>query len=144
MAPPGAGAPEVVVVPGWHTRAVGVYRSANKTVFSAKYHVIWCWKYRRPVLVGGVEERLQEIMGEVGGWVIEVEDHMHRLVEVPAVPFSKLVQLLEGRSSRLGRREFPAWRRMPSLWSPAWLVSIVGGAPLGVVGRSVENQKRVA
>ncbi len=41
------------------------YRSANKTVFSAKYHVVWCPKYRRKVLVGRVETRPKEIIGEV-------------------------------------------------------------------------------
>lgn len=129
-----------------------MYRSANKTVFSAKNHVIWCPKYRGRVLVGRVETRLKEIIGEVvgelGGGVIEVEvmaDHVHLLVEVPpAVPLSKRVQLLKGRSWRLGRREFPALRRLPVLWSPSWFVSTVGGAPLGVVRRDVEHQKRAA
>jgi putative transposase len=131
---------------------VGGYRSSNRAVFSAKYHLIWCPKYRRGVLVGRVEERLKEIIGQVvgeaGGTVIEVEvmpDHVHLLVEFPpAVPFSKLVQLLKGRSSRLLRAEFPALRRMAVLWSPSWFVSTVGGAPLEVVRRDVENQKRAA
>ena len=34
------------------------YRSSNKTVYSAKYHLIWCPKYRRRVLISAVEERL--------------------------------------------------------------------------------------
>jgi REP element-mobilizing transposase RayT len=33
------------------------YRSANKTVFSAKYDFVWWPKYRREVLVGPVAER---------------------------------------------------------------------------------------
>jgi putative transposase len=131
---------------------VGGYRSSNKTVFSAKYHLIWCSKYRRWVLVGRVGVRLKEIIGQVvgeaGGTVIEVEvmpDHVHLLVEFPpAVPLSKLVQLLKGRSSRLLRGEFPALGRMAVLWSPSWFVSTVGGAPLEVVRRDVENQKRAA
>jgi len=36
------------------------YRRTNKTVYSAKYHLIWCPKYRRRVLVGQVETRLNE------------------------------------------------------------------------------------
>jgi putative transposase len=32
-------------------------------------------------------------------------------------------------------------RRLAVLWSPSWLVSTVGGAPLEVVCRYVENQK---
>lgn len=35
------------------------YRSTNKGVYSAKYHVIWCPKYRRWVIGGRVESRLK-------------------------------------------------------------------------------------
>lgn len=41
------------------------YRSTNKTVYSAKYHLIWCPKYRRRVLVAAVKSRLPEVIGEV-------------------------------------------------------------------------------
>ncbi|MGH9065760.1 MAG: IS200/IS605 family transposase [Acidimicrobiales bacterium] len=98
------------------------YRSTKKTVCSAEYHVIWCPEYRRQVLVGRVEVRLEEIIaevvGEVGGQVIELEvmpDHVHLLVELP-----------------------------PTLWSPSWLVSTVGGAPLEVVRRYARNQEAAA
>ena len=128
------------------------YRSTNKAVYSAKFHLIWCPRYPKPVLVGTVAARLVEIIAgmvaEVGGQVIEVEvvpDHVHLLVEVPpTVPLSKLVQSLKGRSSRLLRQELPELRRLPALWSPSWFVSTVGGAPLEVVRRYVENQKKVA
>ena len=51
------------------------------------------------------------------------------------------MRLVKGRSSRLLRGEFPCLRRLPVLWSPSWFVSTVGGAPLAVVRRYVENQK---
>ena len=128
------------------------YRSTRKAVFSVKYHVIWCPKHRRRVLGGAVEVRLKQIINEVvaefGGMVIEVEtmpDHVHLLVEVPPqVAVSKLVQILKGRSSRRLRQEFPHLAPMKCLWSPSWFVSTVGGAPLEVVRRYVENQKLAA
>lgn len=128
------------------------YRSTNKVVYSAKYQVIWCPKYRRRVLGGKIEVRLKQIVGEVveevGGEVIEVEvmpDHVHLLMEVPpTVHMSELVQQLKGRSSRRLRQEFPHLKRLPALWSPSWFISTVGGAPLEVVRRYVENQKLAA
>ena len=148
---PGGVATRMVVSPSCDDVFVG-YRSTNKTVYSAKYHIIWCPKYRHSVLAGRVEVRLKEIIFEVideaGGEVIEVEvmpDHVHLLVEVPpVVALSKLVQKLKGRSSRLLRAEFPPLRRLPALWSPSWFVSTVGGAPLEVVRRYVEGQKRAS
>jgi putative transposase len=114
--------------------------------------LIWCPKYRRRVLAGRIEERLKEILaqvvGELEAEVIEVEvmpDHVHLLVEIPPpVALSRFVQLAKGRSSRLLRQEFPRLRRLPCLWSPSWFCSTVGGAPLEVVRRYVENQKQAA
>jgi putative transposase len=127
------------------------YRSTGKAVFSVKYHVICC-PYRRRVLGGAAELRLKQIIGEVvaesGGMVIEVEtmpDHVHLLVELPPqVAVCKLVQIMKGRSSRRLRQEFGYLARMKCLWMPSWLVSAVGGAPLDVVRRYVENQKHTA
>jgi putative transposase len=125
------------------------YRSTHKTVSSAKYQLIWCPKYRRRVLVGGVDVRLKAIIADVasqvGAEVLEVEvmpDHVHLLAEVPpTLPLSEFMRLVKGRSSRLLRMEFPRLRRLPVLWSPSWFVSTVGGAPLAVMRRYVENQK---
>jgi putative transposase len=96
------------------------YRSTRKSVFSVKYHVIWCPKFRRDVLCGPIQTRLKQIIGEVvaefGGMVIEVEtmpDHVHLLVELPPqVAVSKLVQILKGRSSRRLGQEFAHLARM--------------------------------
>jgi putative transposase len=148
---PRSGRSPEVDTPRCHNVVVA-YRSTNKTAYSAKYHIIWCPKYRRRVLVGKVEGRLKQIIADVvadiGGQVIEVEvmaDHVHLLVEVPPpVALSRLVQLLKGRSSRVLRTEFGHLRRGPALWSPSWFVSTVGGAPLEVVRRYVENQKAAA
>ena len=41
------------------------YKSNNNVVYSCKYHVVWCPKYRRKVLVGDVEARLKELVKNV-------------------------------------------------------------------------------
>lgn len=128
------------------------YLSTSKTACSAKHHLIWCPKHRRRVLKGRVGERLQEIIagraGEMGAEAIEVEampDHVHLFVEIPpAVALSRFAGLAKGRSSRLLQSELPCLRRLPCLWSPSWLPSTVGDAPLEVVRRHVESQEAVA
>jgi len=125
------------------------YRSTHKTVYSAKYHLIWYPKYRRRVLVGGVDVRLKAIVADVasqvGAEVLEVEvmpDHVHLLAEVPpTLPLSEFMRLVKGRSSRLLRMGVPPFAAPAVLWSPSWFVSTVGGAPLAVMRRYVENQK---
>lgn len=121
-------------------------------VYSCKYHLVWCPKYRRQVLVNGVDARLKEIItqtvDELQGDLIELEvmpDHVHLLVEVdPQFGIHRLVKQLKGRSSRLLREEFPTLKsRMPTLWTNSYFVSTVGGAPLEIIKQYIENQKHI-
>lgn len=126
------------------------YKSNKNIVYSCKYHVIWCPKYRRKVLVGEVESRLKvlitEISIELQADLIEVEtdkDHVHLLVEVdPQYGINNYVRRLKGKTSRILRDEFPFLRkRLPTLWTNSYFVSTVGGAPLEVVKQYIENQQ---
>ena len=128
------------------------YKSNKNIVYSCKYHVIWCPKYRRKVLVNGVDTRLKEIIFDIAtkcsADIIEVEvmpDHVHLLVEVdPQFGIHKLVKLIKGTSSKILRLEF-SWlkSRIPTLWTNSYFVSTVGGAPLEVIKQYVERQKQV-
>ena len=128
------------------------YKSNNNVVFSCKYHVVWCPKYRRDVLINGEDTRLKEIIRQVcletDSEVLEMEvmpDHVHLLVDVdPQFGVHHLVKLIKGRSSRLLRQEFRWCRtRLPSLWTNSYFVSTVGGAPLEIVKQYIEQQKHV-
>ena len=126
------------------------YKSNNNVVYSCKYHVVWTPKYRRSVLINGVDERLKtiirEVAAETSSEVIEVEimpDHVHLLVEAdPQFGIHHLVKLIKGRSSNLLRNEFP-WlkKKLPCLWTNSYFVSTVGGAPLEVIKQYIEQQK---
>jgi putative transposase len=128
------------------------FRSSNKTVYSAKYHLIWCPKYRRPVLSGPVEVRLVELVRqicvELPAEILEFEvmaDHVPLLVEIPpAVALSRFIGLVKGRTSAVLGHEFGPLRRLAAPWSASWFCSTVAGAPLEVVVRDVENHKQAA
>src|SRR6266446_10468913 len=126
------------------------YKSNNNVVYSCKYHVVWCPKYRRAVLVNGVDVRLKEIIQSVctesHAEILELEvmpEHVHLLVEVdPQYGIHRLVRAIKGRSSHLLRQEYPWLRsRLPTLWTTSYFVSTVGGAPLEVVKQYIEHQK---
>ena len=125
-------------------------RSINNIVYRCAYHVVWCPKYRRPVIEGDIEARLKQIIRDVcderGAHLIELEtmpDHVHLLVECdPQYGIHRLVKQIKGRSSRLLRDEFPTLRsRLPTLWTNSYFVATVGGAPLAVIKEYVANQK---
>lgn len=57
-------------------------------VYSLQYHLVWCTKYRKQVLVGNIEtefkRQLQLVMDELPGTIMEMEvmpDHVHLLVD---------------------------------------------------------------
>jgi len=126
------------------------YKSNNKVVYSCKYHVVWCPKYRRKVLTGPIADRLKElILQSVAMYdceVIELEvmpDHVHLLVEVdPQFGVHRLIKQIKGQTSRMLRQEFPSIKsRLPTLWTNSYFVSTVGGAPLAMIKQYIENQK---
>ena len=118
------------------------YKSNNNVIYSCKYHVVFCPKYRRPVLVDGVDDCLKELIKEtcdqLNVEIIEMEimpDHVHLLMEVdPQYGIHKAVKRIKGYSSRVLRQEFPWLKsRIPTLWTNSYFVSTVGGAPLSVI-----------
>ena len=126
------------------------YKSNNNVVYSCKYHVVWCPKYRRKVLVDGVDSRLKELIiqicQEIQVDIIEMEimpDHLHLLIEVdPQFGIHKAIKRIKGKTSRILRQEFPyLTTKLPTLWTNSYFVSTVGGAPLEKIKEYVANQK---
>jgi len=102
--------------------------------------------------VEDIAERLKQIISEVcqehQAEVIQLEvmpDHVHVLVECdPQFGIHRLVRLMKGRLSRFLRQEFPVLKRkLPTLWTTSYVVSMVGGAPLSVIKQYIEKQKHV-
>ena len=128
------------------------YKSNNNVVYSCKYHVVWCTKYRRKVLDDAVAIRLKELINECcieqDVEIIELEimpDHVHLLLEVdPQYGIHRAVKFIKAKTSRFLRAEFRNVRsRLPSLWTNSYFVATTGGAPLEAIKQYIENQKYV-
>lgn len=122
----------------------------NTTVYNLGYHLIWCPKYRRPVLVGDVEKRLKELLlekaKEIGVEIAELEvmpDHVHLFVKpAPTAAPHWVVQQFKGFSSHELRKEFPWLKsRLPTLWTRSYYVESVGHISEDSVKRYIEEQK---
>jgi putative transposase len=128
------------------------YKANKNIIYSCKYHVVWCPKYRRKMLINGIDERLKNIIKDLckkyGAELFEMEvmpEHVHILVEVdPQFGIHTLIKRLKGSSSRILRFEFP-WlcKKLPTLWTNSYFVSTIGGAPLEVIKQYIEKQKNV-
>ena len=113
------------------------YKSNNNIVYSCKYHVVWCPKYRRKVLTNGVDVRLKELLTEYAANlsvdILEMEimpDHVHMLVSIPPrISVASFMGYLKGKSAlmmfdkhanlkyKFGNRHF---------WAEGYYVSTVG------------------
>ena len=126
------------------------YKSNNNIIFSCKYHIVWCPKYRRKVLINGVDKRLKEVIktiaDEINVDIIKMEimpDHVHLLIEVdPQYGIHKAVKNIKGTTSKILRTEFPWLRsRLPTLWTNSYFCSTVGTASVSAIREYIENQK---
>lgn len=126
------------------------YKSNNNIVYSCKYHVVWCPKYRRKVLTGSIADRLKELLLDYAKTIhtdiIEMEilpDHVHILMEVdPQFGIHKAVKSLKGYTSKILRDEFPILKtKLPTLWTNSYFVSTTNGAPLDAIKKYISQQK---
>jgi putative transposase len=126
------------------------YAKNAGAVFSLKYHVVWCPKYRRAVLVKPVDARLKVLLAEKAeelGLTIHVmevmPDHVHLFVEGnPMICVAEIVNGLKGFTSHALREEFPSLKsRLPTLWSRSYYAGSVGSVSEAVVRNYIEGQK---
>ncbi len=128
----------------------GRYAKNAGAVFALKYHIVWCPKYRRPVLTAEVENRLRQLLAEKAAELdmtihaLEVmPDHVHLFVEAdPTLSVAEIVNRFKGYTSRVLRQEFTMLRsRLPTLWSRSYYCGTVGAVSEATVKRYIANQK---
>ncbi|WP_438938912.1 IS200/IS605 family transposase [Brevibacillus laterosporus] len=124
--------------------------SNNNIVFDCKYHVVFCPKYRKKVLIEPVDVRLKELFlekaQELRAEVVEMEimpDHVHLLITCdPQFGIHRIVKHLKGYTSRVLRMEFRHLKsRLPSLWTNSYFVATVGTVQLDVIKQYIESRK---
>ena len=127
------------------------YRKSSHCTYDIKYHIVWITKYRKPVMVGGIAKRFQEIVRQVcaqndvqivSGHVSK--DYVHLLVSAPPhLSPSKLVQHIKGNSSYKLQKEYKElnkeyWGR--HLWARGYFVASSGNVTDEVIAEYIQNQ----
>ena len=126
------------------------YRRNPGSVYSLKYHLVWCPKYRRKVLVDDIAEELHSLLYQKAQELdITIEaleimpDHVHLFIESdPTEAPQRLANQFKGYTSRMLRQQFPQLRsRLPSMWSRSYYVGTIGHVSEETVKRYIEMQK---
>lgn len=119
-------------------------------VYKNQFHIIFCPKYRRKVLVNGVDVRLREILYEIADEreitikALEImPDHVHMFMEMdPRQPLHQAIRNFKGRSARILREEFPWLKtKIPALWTRSYFSCTVGHINEDVIQKYIESQK---
>lgn len=144
------GLPVLIDVLCWYTRImVRQVMAGAGGVYDLGYHVVWCPKYRRPVLTGAVHARCEALIrakcAEHDWPVIALEvmpDHVHLFVKAhPKHSPSYIANQLKGSTSHALRTEFPHLRsRLPTLWSRSFFVATVGAVSAATVQQYIDTQ----
>jgi putative transposase len=127
------------------------FRKERHSISELKIHLVCVTKYRRSVLTAEslsvIEKSFRDVAAKMDFQVQEFNgepDHIHALIEYPPkLSISQMVNALKGVSSRrYGQAGYPKPYGKDALWSPSYFVSAVGGAPLEVLKRYIQEQEK--
>ena len=126
-------------------------RKERHSVSTLFVHLVCITKYRQKVLTWEslkvIESSFKEVAKKMNFQILEFNgetDHIHVLIEYPPkLSISRIVNALKGVSSRkYGQGGFRKPYGKQALWSPSYFVSSVGGAPLEVLKKYIQNQEK--
>ncbi len=114
-----------------------ILRSTSHAVYEAKYHLVWCPKYRKRILVGEIRERVKELFFEIAErFDLELdryevaEDHIHVLISFPPrYSIAQVVGIIKGKSGSKIFEEYPRLKKKlwgGHLWEQGYFARTVG------------------
>jgi putative transposase len=114
------------------------------------YHIIWCPKRRRKVLVGPIRTRLEPLVREVAAendWtVIELAiqpDHVQLFFRAdPNTLRSDIPRRIKGRSSHHLRQELSQLRKLPSMSTRSFFLPTAGNVSQETIRKYIERQSK--
>ena len=129
------------------------YRKTSHSVYDLKYHLVWITKYRKPVLVGTIAERVRELIRQIcQQHDIEIlkghvgKDHVHLFVSIPPhMSISDAMQAIKGKSSWKMLSEFKGLARQywgRHFWARGYFAASSGNVTDEVIMEYINNQEQ--
>ena len=126
-------------------------RHDRHSVSKVSNHMVFCVKYRKPVLTPEMQTRCEEVIKEVADdmdvKIVQIAvnaEHVHIFLEYPPkLALSKIAQKFKAISSKVLRQEFPELKKLHKkrLWAPSNYHGSVG-IGYAVVKNYVKSQEQ--
>lgn len=122
-------------------------------VYKIQYHIVWCVKYRHPVLIGDVEcytkQLLYKIAADNNIIINEIncnKDHIHLLILCsPQHYIPNIIKTMKGVSAILLFKEYGDTLRKKlwgeHLWNPSYFVATVSENTEQQIKQYIHSQK---
>ena len=126
------------------------WTTSNKSIYNIGYHLIWCPKYRRKVLIYPIDNELKRLLfikaNEINVIIDTIEimpDHIHLFVKAnPTFAPHWIVQQFKGYTSSLLRKKFPELTtKLPTLWTRSYYCESVGHISEKTIQKYIREQK---
>lgn len=126
----------------------------RNAVYQTAYHVIWCPKYRKAILVGNISDSVAAMLEQIceeNGWPViskEIQpDHIHLFLTIPpAIAVAQAVKILKGTTARKLFVEYPSLKKKlwgGALWSPSYYVGTAGNVSAETIQRYIERTEHI-
>ena len=127
------------------------YQRDEHRVHLIIYHLVWCPRRRKAVLVGSIAKDLKSLIEtkcKDNGWEVLnlaiAPDHLHLFVRVfPTTAAAFVVNQCKGISSRVLREKYPELLKIPSLWTSSYFASTAGNVSQEIIQKYIEAQKGI-
>lgn len=120
-------------------------------VYSLQYHIVWCTKYRKSVLIDNIKEdvvsSIKRTASDLDIKILAMEimpDHVHLLVDAkPQLRLSDAIKVMKGNTARwlfLHHPEIKSSLWGGHLWNPSYFVATVSDRTMDQITKYIENQ----
>ena len=121
-------------------------------VYDLYYHIVWCVKYRREILVGNIKDDFIDIITNIcinnNYEIVEIntdKDHVHMLLGLsPQDSIPVVMKTLKGVSARLLNQKHSAEISKVlyggHIWSPSYYIATTSDNVMDNIKKYIENQ----
>ena len=126
------------------------YKRDEHRIHLIVYHIIFCPKRRKKVLVGDVktdcEKLIKEKCKEKDWEILELAiqpDHVHLFIRAwPTNSAADIAKECKGSTSFYLREKYPHLTKLPCLWTRSYFASTAGNVSSKIIQKYIEMQSK--